>query len=48
MLDFENRRAADFVSVSTGSAESRRLQPGLGGISARSGVQRRLARFFLT
>ena len=34
MVDFENRRAATIWVVSTGSAESRRLQPALGQITA--------------
>jgi hypothetical protein len=43
MVDFENRRAADFVSVSTGSAESRRLQPGLSDLTLYS-MRRRVRR----
>lgn len=31
MVIFENRRAACLKHVSTGSAEKRHLQPGLGG-----------------
>jgi len=34
MAVFENRSAADLMSVSTGSAEGGRLQPGMGQINA--------------
>ena len=36
MVTFENRRGATFLVVSTGSAEGRRLQPGMGQLSTRS------------
>ncbi|BAI98342.1 hypothetical protein SJA_C1-35080 [Sphingobium indicum UT26S] len=36
IVDFQNRRAATLKVVSTGSAESRYLQPGLGQIPAQT------------
>jgi hypothetical protein len=39
MALFENRRAATFMVVSTGSAEQCRLQPGMGWLSTASHPQ---------
>ncbi len=38
MEDFENRRAAALLAVSTGSAEGRRLQPSMGQFTARTAL----------